>query len=833
MPKINYIIFFISFLCGFSSIGAQTHNEKVLMLQALNEISKAHNITFNYKSDLLKGVYVVPVTENLSVNAKIKNLEQQTDFVFTRISDVVITISKPLSICGYIQDSLENPLYGATIYTKGDYAVTNEDGYFEIEVPSSDAVLTIRFIGFKTIERQAKYFNLNSCEPILLLEETEVFSSVLLNAYIIKGIDKRQNGSIAIDYSKFTLLPGLIESDVLHTVQALPSVQSVDETVSNINIRGGSNDQNLLLWDGIKMYQSSHFFGLISSFNPQMTQTATVINNGTDASFTDGVSGTIDMHSNTTIETNFKGSFGLNLLNADVFLNVPVGKKSSVQLAGRKSIDELVRTPTYDTYFERVTQHTEVQENVSNVNNSNQSFDFYDTSIRWLYNPTDKDFIRLNFLLVHNDLTFDESAFYNGIQESRESSISQNSLSAGFNYRRQWNDKWSTVLNVYNTDYKLQAVNANIMAEQRFLQENIVSETSVKLEGFYTQNQWQFNLGYNFTESKVTNLNDIDVPRFVRRDEEIVREQAVFAQTQFQNENKDVNVNLGARINYIEKFDELIIEPRLSIRKTLGNHFELEALGEFKHQNTSQIVNFQNDFLGVEKRRWQLSDNDSIPILKSKQGSIGLLYRNKGWLLDAKAYYKTVDGITTQSQSFTTKYEFEKEKGSYDVFGAEILVRKNFNNLNTWLSYAYIKNDYTFHTLEEVEFPSNFDITHAFTLGTTYSDDSWKISAGLNYRLGKPTSIPIQGNEVVENTINFDSANNERLQDYLRIDASALYKFKISKGLRSEVGISAWNISDAENPINNYYRIDAENHAVKFTRYSLGITTNAVLRVYF
>ncbi|EPR72390.1 TonB-dependent receptor [Winogradskyella psychrotolerans RS-3] len=799
----------------------------------LNEISKSHNVNFNYKSDLLKEVYVIPLADDLSLNTKIETLEQQTNLIFTKISDVVFSITKPVTICGYLRDNLENPLYGATINTKHNYTVTNDDGYFEIEVPSLATLLTIRFIGFKTIERQAKFFKLNSCEAITLIEEAEVFSSVVLNGYIVKGIEKQQDGSIAIDYSKFTLLPGLIESDVLHTVQALPGVLSVDETVSNINIRGGSHDQNLLLWDGIKMYQSSHFFGLISSFNPQITQTATVINNGTDASYTDGVSGTIDMQSSKTIESNFKGSFGMNLLNADLFLNAPIGKKSSVQIAGRKSIDELVRTPTYKTYFERVTQDTEVAENTSNVSNSNQAFDFYDASLRWLYKPSDKDFVRLNFMLVHNDLTFDESALFNGVEETRESSISQKSISAGLNYKRQWNDNLSTVLNIYNTDYKLQAVNANIMAEQRFLQENIVSETSAKLEGFYTQNQWQFNLGYNFIESEITNLNDIDVPRFVRRDSEVLREQAVFAQTQFRNENKDFNINFGVRVNYIEKFDELLIEPRLSVRKALGHHFEIEALGEFKHQNTSQIINFQNDFLGVEKRRWQLTDNDSIPIIKSKQASLGLLYKNKGWLIDVKAYYKKVDGITTQSQGFTTKYEFEKEKGSYDVLGAEFLVRKNFNHLNTWLSYSYIKNDYTFESLEEIEFPSNFDITHAFTIGTTYSNDSWNISTGLNYRVGKPTSIPLLENEVTDNDINFDSANNERLQDYLRIDASALYKFKINKTLRSEVGISAWNISDIENPINNYYRIDAEANAINFSRYSLGITTNAVFRLYF
>lgn len=365
------------------------------------------------------------------------------------------------------------------------------------------------------------------------------------------------------------------------------------------------------------------------------------------------------------------------------------------------------------------------------------------------------------------------------------------------------------------------------------LQENIVSETSVQLNNLYEQNQWNFNLGYQFTETEVINLNDIDLPRFVRRDEEILREHAAFGQAWYRGFDNGLSVRGGIRANYLSKFEVFIIEPRLSIRKSIGNHIEVEAQGEFKHQSISQIINFQNDFLGIEKRRWQLADNDSIPIMKSKQASLGILFKNDGWLVDAKGYFKTVDGITTQSQSFTTKYEFAKEKGSYNAYGFEFLCRKKIKNFNSWLSYSYIKNTYTFDALEDIEFPSNFDITHSFTFGTTYSSSSWNISAGLNYRTGKPTSIPLNGNEIVNNDVNFDFANNERLLDYLRIDASAIYKFKINKTLKSEIGASIWNISNRENAINDYYRINQSNTVDKFSRFSLGLTTNAVMRLYF
>ena len=833
MLKIKYYILFSICTINFILAQGQNNNQKIFIINVIDEISDTYKVAFNYESHLLENIKVFPLPKNNSLYSNIDNLEKQTNLIFSKISNAVITITESITICGYIRDTSKNPLSGATINGGANYFISDDSGYFQIQLSSLDEVVTIRFIGFKTIESEAKFFNLNDCETISMIEQQQLINPIVLNGYLVRGIDKILDGSISIDYNKFTLLPGLIESDVLQTVQALPGVISVDETVSNINIRGGSHDQNLILWDDIKMYQSGHFFGLISSFNPQITQTATVINNGTDVSFSDGVSGTIYMQSNKDLESNFKGSFGVNLLSADAFVNIPFSKTSSIQIAARKSIDEFIRTQTYKSYFDRVTQDTEAQENVSEISNSNQAFNFYDTSFRWLYNPNDKDFFRLNFIQISNDLSFDETGLLNGVFETRLSSVSQKSIAGGLNYRRKWNDNLSTILNIYETDYKLQATNSNVLAEQRFLQENIVSETGIKLEALYNYNLWKFKVGYNFIETEVVNLNDIDIPRFVRRDEEVLREHVVFGQTEFQNINRTLSIRTGLRVNYIDDFEKILAEPRLSIRNTLGDHLEIEILGEFKHQNTTQIVNFQNDFLGIEKRRWQLTDNDSIPILKSKQASIGMTYKNKGWLLDIKGYVKKVDGITTQSQGFTTKYEFVKEKGSYDAFGLEFLFRKKFNKLNSWLSYSYINNNYIFNALDEIQFPSNFDITHSISLGSAYSYKSWNISAGINYRTGQPTSIPLLENEVIDDYINYDSANNKRLKNYIRIDASALYKFKISNTLRSEIGASVWNISNKENSINNYYIINNENSPIKFSRFSLGLTTNAILRVYF
>lgn len=422
--KINYILFFFCVLCNYC-VQAQTVPQKITLTKVLSEITSAHNVQFNYDSSLIENITVFPIDKALSLKEKLVNLEEQTSFIFTHLDTQIIGISTSITICGYVKDSsTKTPLSGATIKTSTSYTVSNDDGFFELRVKNSSEKVTIRFVGYRTLNRLASNLTSENCKTVYLNEHQELISNVTVNGYLIKGIDKTINGSTTIDFSKFTLLPGLIETDVLQTVQALPGIQSIDETVSNITIRGGSHDQNLILWDDIKMYQTGHFFGLISSFNPKITQTAYVINNGTDASYSDGVSGTIHMKTDDKLQTDFNGSFSLNFINANVFVDAPLGKKSSLQVAARRSIDDWIKTPTYHNYFKRVTQSTEIENNDKNVTNSNQEFNFYDTSLRWLYSPTDSDFIRVNFILIDNNLTFDETAIVNNSTETKQSSLS-------------------------------------------------------------------------------------------------------------------------------------------------------------------------------------------------------------------------------------------------------------------------------------------------------------------------------------------------------------------------------------------------------------------------
>ncbi len=819
-----------------SVVSAQVVPTARPLIEVLKELQVRYGYQFNYATETVDNIQVVPPSKELSISESLYYLQERTRLIFTVLDNKIVSVKKTeLQLCGYLKDkSTQEPIANATVRGRKNSTITNEAGYFELIPETKNDFISIRHIGYKTLDRSYQFFKEFDCGDVYLVPDELQLAEIILSDFLIRGIDKLNDGSFKIDFDRFSILPGMTETDVLQSVQAFPGIQSINETVSDINIRGGTNDQNLILWDGIKMYQSGHFFGLISMYNPQITQKVGLWKNGAPVAYTDGVSGTILMETDQQITTNFQGNVAFNFLDANAFADIPLGSRSSVQVAARKAISNYVESPTYRAYFDRISQDTEVESNAGEVVNSDFEFDFYDHSIRWLFKPSKKDEIRLNFINANNELVFNENATIGGREESKKSSVAQNSIAGGLQYHRSWTDRLSTSLNIYETDYALKAINANILDNQRFLQKNSVSETGVKLEGSYIlTDRWRIQGGYQYIDTKVTNLDDIDNPFFRTLDGEVLSTHAGYTQLGYISKDRLTTFNAGIRYNYLDKFKKQLLEPRLSFNQRFLNSFSLEILGEIKHQNTSQIINFQNDFLGIEKRRWRLSNDKDIPVIIGKQLSAGLSFSDNGWLINIVGYFKNVDGISTSSQGFQNQYEFVPANGSYDANGIDLLIRKQFKNVNTWLSYSFLSSDYMFTLLPDTSFPNNLEVVNSLTFGSTYSIPHFLFSAGLNWHSGKPMTQPIVGSEVLGGSINYGPVNDERLDDYMRVDVSAVYQFKLKRASKVNIGVSVWNLLDKENTINTFYRINALGTIEKVEQNSLGITPNAVLRIYF
>jgi hypothetical protein len=721
---------------------------------------------------------------------------------------------------------------------KDDLTLQEALEFLKLETNLDFELLDNRFVVIKKPQNNSSLFN------------TQKLQEIVVSNYLTSGITKLNDGSVNIKPETFGILPGLIEPDVLQTIQALPGVLSTDETVSNINVRGGTHDQNLLLWDGIKMYQSGHFFGLISAFNPYTTKRVNVYKNGTRAKYGDGISGIVDMQLPNIIDNEFKAALGFNLINVDGYAKIPLSDKTELQLSTRRSITDLINTATFENYSKRIFQDSDFEKSKNDRNSisQNESFYFYDFTAKFLYDITKKDQVRFHFFNVYNDLNYDEQSTINDRSEALNSKLTQSNSAIGITYTRDWNSKLSTTSQVYVTNYDLDAINYDIFNNQRLIQENEVYDGSAKLDINYTpSHQLKYNGGYQFTEVGISNLEDVNNPDFKSFIREVVRTHSVYGEIGFLSNNAKSKVVFGGRLNYISKFNMLFAEPRLSFSQRFLNHFRFEILGEFKSQTTSQIIDLQNDFLGIENRRWVLANNKTevetinnkniypVPVTKSKQASAGIHYNKNKFLISAEGYIKKVDGITTRSQGFQNQYQFVNAIGSYEIKGIDVLVNKQFSDIvSTWISYSYSKNNYIFDTLNNGNpFPNNVDIRHALTLAGTYTYNNLKIALGLNWHSGIPNTEPSLNDNSEDNEITYSSPNSSNLDDYLRTDFSATYAFDISDGVKATIGASIWNLLNKKNIINKYYSLDDENEVVPVENQSLGITPNVSFRVRF
>ncbi|MDT0559308.1 TonB-dependent receptor [Ichthyenterobacterium sp. W332] len=656
---------------------------------------------------------------------------------------------------------------------------------------------------------------------------------VIVTNYLTSGVSKTITNTIKVSPEDFGILPGLLEPDPMQSILALPGIISVDELVSDINIRGGTHDENLILWNGIKMYQSGHFFGMISAFNPYLTKDINISKNGTSVRYGDGVSGLIDMRSNNSINNEFKAGLGTNLVNVDGFLKLPLSKKTELQLSARKGITDLISTPTYNQYFDRIFEDSNFRNNLNQNNNysNEESFDFYDISSRILYDITKKDKLRVNFISIYNDLNYSELSNGNSISNSE---LQQKSLAFGLDYFRTINKDVTVSAQVYYSTYDLSGINSDVQNNQRITQENEVEDLGIRLNlSKSVDDRLKLYTGYQFNEVGVNNFEDISNPTFRRIEKQFNRTHSIYGEAEFTSKYRKTYIRLGIRTNYIEQFSRFYTEPRISFSQKLSNALRLEILGEFKSQSISQIIDLQQDFLGIEKRRWLQANDENIPLIESQQISAGLHYNKNRLLISVEPFFKNVEGITTRSQGFQNQFQFANTIGKYTITGLDVLVNKQFHKFSTWISYSLHNNTYEFDNLNNgISFPNNKDVRHALSLATTYTENRFKLALGVNWHTGRPTTLPTNINNTSGGIITYNDPNSSRVNEYLRADFSANYNFKINS-TKAVLGLSVWNIFDRDNTINTYFTRDNNNAIRQIDNSSLGITPNLSFRVAF
>jgi len=586
------------------------------------------------------------------------------------------------------------------------------------------------------------------------------------------------------------------------------------------------------------MYHSGHFFGLISAYNPNLTNKVVVSKNGTSAQYSDGVSSTINMQTKDVVNNVFSGGGGINLISADAFLEIPITKKLELHVSGRRSITDLFQSPTYTKYFERSFQDTEINAD-SEQKDTSSDFYFYDYTAKLLFDLNEKHQFRANIIGINNSLDYSERLTNSNETESKTSNLSQKNIGYGGNWKAQWNPKLSTNFITYFSKYNIDASDYRVETDQRLTEANEVLETGTKLNAHYISNDnLNFLFGYQFNETGMLNQTTVSAPFYSSTKKDVLLNHALFSEVEYNKKNTYLRV--GLRLNYFQKFEKFLVEPRINIRQKLSNQFALKLEGEFKNQSTTQIVDFEDDFLGVEKRRWVLVTDKEIPIATSKQGSFGVEFNQGKLNIEAMGFYKIVDGITASNQGFYNNFQFKNAHGSYTAKGLEFLANKTARQYSAWVSYTFSTNNYEFEVFTPATFPNNVDIRHSVGLGLNYNIlKNLKIAVGGIWRNGLPYTKPVEGDETIQNgnttLVNYDAPNNENLDDFMRLDASLNYNFNLSQLVKASFTAGVINITNQDNVINRYYKVNPNdsNDAVQVDNKSLGLTPNLSFRVNF
>jgi len=853
MPKISssyQILVFLLVFCVFGTKTTAQETEKTSLVAYLETLEKQYNIRFSYVGKEVEGITLKPISQqDTPIENVLSYLRENTPFLYNRINERYITITSKENegnLCGRIIDfETQLPLEGATIISENNTfkTVSNAEGFFYVPKPNKTTNFTVTYVGYAPIKKSTLDLAAD-CAALLLIPSVSELEPVMVQNIFTKGIDKNLDGSILLSTQHFGLLPGQVENDVLQIAQALPGVESVDETISNINIRGGTHDENLMLWDDIKMYQSGHFFGLISAFNPDLTKKVTLYKNGTNIRYGEGVSGVLDMRSKNSLSAKTEAGLGFNLINGNGFLELPISTKTSIQLAARKSINHLWESPVYKNYTKRIFQDSEITNFENSQNNiainTEEDFSFYDVGTKLLWEVSEKDMLHINFLTIDNSLDFTETLETTFL--SKTSKLEQRSLLGGISWDRSWNDKFETSALVYGTYYLLDAINKDIFTTQEQKQQNEVLETGVKLDAaLKLSEKLKLQTGYQFSEIGIANTQDVNLPRFRDYEKDVLRTHVVFAGLNYLSGNQKTYLSAGLRGNYFVKFEGFRFEPRMNFHQKLGNGFAVEVLGEFKSQSTTQRIDFESDFLGLEKRRWVLADGQQTPVIQSKQASAGVVYNKRGLFINTEVFYKIVEDINIANQGFQNQFQFSKALGEYTVKGAEFVVNQKTKSLSLWASYIYSKNDYEFKSLMPSSFPNNLDIQHAANVAGSYSWHAFKLALGVNWHSGRPYTVPLKNAETsVEGgvtTIQYDLPNNERLPDYFRTDFSAEYLWKLSSSIDAKLNFALLNLLNTQNVLNVRYTLiaDENNQALvnKVEEISLGITPNFSFQLFF
>jgi hypothetical protein len=875
---------------NFLSIADSTITQSDVIAANLSKVFKSIRLaaapplaalTDDFREDIT--AYDAPLSENDKLGTFYYEQEEKAEEDFTTIPMSAKTYFGPpktfnYTLSGVVKDkSTGETLPFANMIIKGTTtgAATNIDGYFTLaKVPTDTAVLMVSYTGYST----------STIYLSPLLPKTNFIVELVPSGNVLKGVtityakedvllSRKENVSVVkLTPKQIEKLPNIGEKDVMRSLQLMPGVSASQESSSGLYVRGGTPDQNLVLFDGFTVYHVDHLYGFFSAFNANAVKDIQLYKGGFESRFGGRLSSVTEITGKEGNQKKFNLGGDLSLLSMNAWAEIPIGDKFSSIIAFRRSY----KGPLYNKLFEKYSNSDASTEILPQgggpggnrfIQQTRVTNYFYDLNGKFTYRPNQKDILTLSIFngtdKLDNSIDNSNLPFFGGNTNFSFSSTDftkYGNIGTSLKWSRKWSDKFygNTLIsysNFYsNRDRSTERTSTDANGESATVSNGVFEDNDLRDYSFKSDYQWdisswsqlqfgafatQYDINYTYAQNDTSTIID-------------KKNKSLLAGAYLQNKFKFFQDRLifmpGIRTSHFETTGQLYHEPRASLTFNLTDEFAIKgATGKF-YQFANVIT--REDILSGSRQFWLLSDGENIPVSSANHYIAGLSYETTRYLFSAEAYYKEVKDLTEYSLRFNpspfgVSYDENFFSGYGYAKGIEFLAQKKTGKFTGWLSYTLGEAKNHFDVYSDTYFPATQDITHEFKAVGVYNWKRWDFSATWVFATGRPYTAPSGAYDVTlldGNTQDYytvTTKNGFRLPDYHRADISANYKLLAgTKGdkKRREIGYLGFSIFNLYNRTNVWYKtFSIEDGSiietnVNYTNFTPNLTLSLKLR---
>ncbi|AQG79465.1 TonB-dependent receptor [Spirosoma montaniterrae] len=744
------------------------------------------------------------------------------------------------SATGYVRDAKSGkPIQGVNIVvidvSKG--YVTAKDGYYVVTMLPGKYVLKFTHVGYRpkydTITLDKLLFR-----EIVMEDATKDLEEVVVTSEAPdRNVRKVEIGVTELSIRSIRRIPPLMgEVDIVRSLLLLPGVTTVGEGAPGFNVRGGSADQNLVLFDDAPVFNSSHLMGFFSVFNPDVVRDVTLNRGGVAAAYGGRASSVLDVRIREPNTDKWGVNGGIGLISSRLGVEGPISKKLSFLAAGRASFSDWLfalgppnlrgtkanfydittklkyqpneqHTITLTGYFSRdVFKLASDSLSSAEINASSTQFDYQtlNGTLRWNYFISKQ--LNLATSAVFAQYGADLSAPDSANAFNLRSGIWHRQLKTDLTYTPNETHQWQTGLSVI--DYLVQPNTRTAGPFSNILPIDLPRERAYELAA-YVQDEWKLNANVallaGLRYSALLNRGPAEVRTYAeglpREDESVVSRQTYDA--------GQIYHSAGG------------LEPRLAVRWSVGEGKSIKAGFSRLRQYIQQVT---NTTAALPTSRWHLSDVYTKPQI-ADQWSLGYFRNTRDNAVEASAevYYKTMqnaidfrDGADLQ---LAPAVETQIVQGSGQAYGFEGLIKKNKGLWTGFASYTYARTFLTMNSPFREErvnngraYPANFDKPHTLNVLATYRPLTWfSLSLNFTYSTGRPITQPYARARIngVFVPIYVDR-NQQRIPDYHRLDFSMTFEQNPEKKKRNQSSwvFSVYNVYARKNAYSVFFRLN-------------------------